>query len=406
MTHLKLTGVIPTAAPPFATRPRGAIVLGGDYRGLGIVRSLGRRGIPVWVIKDQHTVAAHSRFAEKVIDWSAGDESDRGRRLKALAHEMPPLEWALFPTTDQMATLVARDFDRLAQAFVLTTPSADILNISQDKRKTHELAARCGVRFPRTLIPSDVGDLSTLDVRFPAIIKPAVKNRNNPLTNDKAWPVRDRKELNRQYQIAARLLPADQIMIQDLIPGDGRFQFSYAGVMDKGRPVAEVVANRLRQYPADFGLHSTYVVSVEDEEVEAAGRGIVAELGYTGLIEIEFKRDPRDLSLNLLDINARVWGWHTMGAHSGVDFVHIYWHLLQGERVDPLRVPAGETWMRFLTDCLTSTREIRRGRFPASKYLASLLRRHEPAILSLKDPLPMVLDAPFLAYLRWRRAFV
>src|SRR5258708_24447608 len=29
----------------------GALVTGADYRGLGIVRSLGRRGIPVWVLK-------------------------------------------------------------------------------------------------------------------------------------------------------------------------------------------------------------------------------------------------------------------------------------------------------------------------------------------------------------------
>jgi len=29
----------------------GALVTGADYRGLGIVRSLGRRGIPVWVMK-------------------------------------------------------------------------------------------------------------------------------------------------------------------------------------------------------------------------------------------------------------------------------------------------------------------------------------------------------------------
>src|SRR5438094_6366390 len=30
---------------------QGALVIGGDYRGLGIVRSLGRRKIPVWVLK-------------------------------------------------------------------------------------------------------------------------------------------------------------------------------------------------------------------------------------------------------------------------------------------------------------------------------------------------------------------
>src|SRR5437773_7841458 len=36
----------------------GALIMGADYRGLGVVRSLGRRGIPVWVIKQGgHLVA-------------------------------------------------------------------------------------------------------------------------------------------------------------------------------------------------------------------------------------------------------------------------------------------------------------------------------------------------------------
>ena len=31
----------------------GAVVIGGDYQGLGIVRSLGRQGVPVCVVDDE-----------------------------------------------------------------------------------------------------------------------------------------------------------------------------------------------------------------------------------------------------------------------------------------------------------------------------------------------------------------
>ena len=46
-------------------RPRRARV-GGDYRALGVVRSLGRRGIPVWVVRSptgDHRLAGMSRFS-------------------------------------------------------------------------------------------------------------------------------------------------------------------------------------------------------------------------------------------------------------------------------------------------------------------------------------------------------
>lgn len=62
-----------TSAWP-AGRPGGALVIGGDYRGLGVVRSLGRRGIPVWVLTDEHKIAATSRYAQRSFAWPATDQ--------------------------------------------------------------------------------------------------------------------------------------------------------------------------------------------------------------------------------------------------------------------------------------------------------------------------------------------
>jgi predicted ATP-grasp superfamily ATP-dependent carboligase len=263
-----------------------------------------------------------------------------------------------------------------------------------------------GVSYPATWLPASLREVEALDLEYPLILKPAVKERENPLTHDKAWGVASREELIRQYQVACRLLPADQIMLQDRIPGDGRFQLSYAGVMKDGEPVADVTARRLRQYPPDFGLHSTYVASIDDPEVEAAGRRIIRQLKYTGLVEIEFKRDPRDLTLKLLDINTRVWGWHTMGRRSGVDFVYINWQLLQGETPAYRRVPPGESWMRLLTDLLASVSEMRHGSVSPTQYLKTVVSRNDAAISGVDDPWPMLLDAPALAYLRWKRALL
>src|SRR5690606_25313339 len=44
------------------TETVGAVVVGGNFPGLGIVRSLGRRGIPVCVIDDEISVSRVSRY--------------------------------------------------------------------------------------------------------------------------------------------------------------------------------------------------------------------------------------------------------------------------------------------------------------------------------------------------------
>src|SRR6266436_9376053 len=99
--------------PPIVSAPRsplpgrrsdtceGALVTGADYRGLGIVRSLGRRGIPVWVLKqDEHLVGAASRYACRSLRGPLGDDHEQLDFLLDLAVREGIKGWALFPTTD------------------------------------------------------------------------------------------------------------------------------------------------------------------------------------------------------------------------------------------------------------------------------------------------------------------
>ncbi|MDX6468888.1 MAG: hypothetical protein QOF75_691, partial [Gaiellaceae bacterium] len=88
-------------------------MLGADYRGLGVVRSLGRRGIPVWVLTQPgETLAAHSRYARRALRLPAEPDA-RADALLELGDEIGG--WALVPTTDEDAALVARNRERLAE---------------------------------------------------------------------------------------------------------------------------------------------------------------------------------------------------------------------------------------------------------------------------------------------------
>src|SRR5262245_10350779 len=88
--------------------PTAALVLGSDYRALGIVRSLGRRGIPVHVIASgDDRLAAHSRYATSTSEWP-GDDADGLHSLAELATAQGQT-WALFPSADQSASVNARN---------------------------------------------------------------------------------------------------------------------------------------------------------------------------------------------------------------------------------------------------------------------------------------------------------
>jgi predicted ATP-grasp superfamily ATP-dependent carboligase len=378
--------------------------MGSDYRGLAVVRSLGRRGIPVWVLKDGDDVlAAKSRYATRRFVFEGESDDERCAFLLELAEEHRLDGWTLFPTTDEAAALVGRAHGALSERFALTTPPWDVLRWAYDKRLTYRLADAIGLPCPATWPATPSLAAAARQVEYPAIIKPAIKVGLNPLTAAKAWRVDSADELLARFPTAAKHVDPALLLLQEVVPGGGEAQFSYAALCDDGSSLASVVARRTRQYPADFGRASTYVETVEEPEVAALARRFLEQTGFTGLVEVEFKRDPRDRVLKLLDVNPRVWGWHSLCQRAGVDFPYLAFRLAHSLSVPYSRARPGVGWLRMSTDLPTSVREIAGGRLPLRTYLRSLRGPRESAILALDDPLPGLLEVPLLAGVLARR---
>jgi D-aspartate ligase len=385
----------------------GAVVFGSDYRALGIVRSLGRRGIPVLVLSGgDDTLAARSRYATKVLPLPKGGDSTL--LLCDLAERFEIFGWVLFPTADESAAVVAHSYRVLAERFLLASPPWETFRWAYDKRLSHELATRAGVSHPRTWSARSAEEAARLDLPFPVIIKPAVKESFNALTAAKAWRVDSREELQQRFNEAAELLPVELLMIQELIPGSGKDgdgeQLSYAALCQRGAPLAQLVARRRRQYPPDFGRASTFVETIDDPQVEDMSKRLLGRLGLDGLVEVEFKRDPRDGELKLLDMNLRVWGWHTLAQRSGVDFPYLAYRLARGEEItDRPHARTGVRWLRLSTDLPSGIREVLRGNEPLLPYLNTLFSSHESAIFARHDPWPAVVELPLLFTTLMRR---
>ena len=194
----------------------------------------------------------HSRRQIALRDRSRA--TPRGRRPDPLAVRprgaVGIAGWVLFPTADESAAVVARSYNVLAERFVLASPPWETFRWAYDKRLSHELAARAGVPHPRTWSVRSAEEAARLDVGFPLIIKPAVKESFNALTVAKAWRVDSRAELQQRFAEAEQLLPVEFLMIQELIPGSGKDgdgeQLSYAALCRRGEPLAQVVARRTR----------------------------------------------------------------------------------------------------------------------------------------------------------------
>ncbi|MGZ4202680.1 MAG: carboxylate--amine ligase [Thermoleophilaceae bacterium] len=373
-------------------RSPAALVLGDDYRALGIARCLGRRGIPVWMLAARRAGPTQfSRYCQRLA-WLSDSEEAHVSTLLEVGARSELAGAVVFPTEDTDAEMLARHYDRLSTRLRLTVPRLDVVLRALDKRLAAEAAQAAGVHTPRTYRIESAADLDRLDLRFPLILKPAVKEEPNELTRRRAWRVDSPQQLRERFARASELVGAEAVVVQQLLPGGGETQFSYAALCDDGVPLAEIVARRVRQYPIDFGRSSSYVEVIEAAEVKRAATRLLAELRYSGLVEVELKRDLSSGRLALLDVNPRLWTWHMLGTHAGVDFPYLAWLRFSGRPVPPTSARVGARWMRMSTDALAAITEIRRGRLSARTYLDSLAQPKEGAVFARDDPMPALVD--------------
>ena len=379
-------------------RAVGAVILGGAHGSLAVARSLGRRGVPVVHVNHDHPLAGLSRYARRKFHWDGPDASNALERLLEIGRSGGLRGWVLFAAGDPEARFAARHRAALSRLFRVTTPPWEITRLSDDKRQLYRYAASIGLDCPKSVEPQSRDELSSLDSRFPLVLKPAAYGQPNALTMAKCWKAATRDEVIRLYDQATALQGASGVIVQELIPGGGESQFSYAAVWHEGAPVASLVAQRRRQLPIDFGFTSTLVETIENATIEQMSEKFLASLDFSGLVELEFKFDARDGRYKLLDFNNRAWAWIGLTEAAGVDMPYVAWRLATGRRAEPQRGNAGAVWTHVARDLASAARHALEGRLRVADYLACWRRPLVLAAFAWDDPLPGFLELPLALY--------
>ena len=388
--------------------PAGAVVIGGDYQGLGIARSLGRRGVPVLVVDSEPSIAPLSRYVSKAVRVAdLRDERRTVDTLLALGRRHGLDGWVLFPTREETVAALSQHREELSEVFRVPTPGWDVIRWAWDKRLMQEHAEKIGVPTARTWWPKDRAALDEVaeQADLPVLLKPSIKEHFVYATGVKAWQADTREELVARWEEATAIAGEGEMMVQELLPIDGRHRLGFCALFKDGRAVASLVSRRWRQFPPDFGRHSTYVETTDSPEVEELATRFLESLGFYGLVEAEFMFDPPDGRHKLLDVNARTWGYHSIGPAAGVDFPWLLYADQTGLPVEPARGRPGVRWIRLLTDTPTTLREVARGNVGAREYLRSLRGISAEAAFTRDDPLPGVAELAVLPYLSFSRGY-
>jgi len=378
----------------------GALVVGGDHPGLAIARSLGRRGIPVFIVDHQYCISSFSRFATKVIRVeSILDERKTVDAVLEVGRRFNLRDWVLIPTRDENVAAFSRYRSELAAFFRVTTGGWESIEWAWDKKKTYELAEKLNIPCPKTFNPRSPDELPALYSRLPLAIKPAVKENFFYATGAKAWRADTPEELRALYERAINQIKAEEILIQEIVPGDGTEQYSYCAFVRNGVPFSVLTARRARQHPREFGRAATYVETIDAPEIEVLSERFLKAINYHGVVEIEYKRDPRSGEYKLLDVNARPWGFHAIGPAAGIDFPYLIYADQMNLPIEPVRARAGVGWLRLISDIPTAISDLLHGSVTLTTYLKSLGATRTESVFSWSDPVPLFAEFAMLPYI-------
>jgi D-aspartate ligase len=385
----------------------GAIVIGGEHPGLGIARSLGRRGIPVFVIDDQHSISQFSKYVTKVVRVKdLRDEQNTIESVLKVGQHHGLKGWVLFPTRDETVAAFSRHRARLAEFFRVTTAGWETVRWAWDKKNTYDRAAELGIPVPRTYNPRTEAELADLYSRLPLAIKPAVKENFFYATGAKAWRAETPEQLLDLFRKAIRQIRPEEILVQEIIPGNGQQQYSYCAFFRDGEAQSTLIARRIRQHPREFARAASYVETIDFPAIEELSERFLKAINYYGLVEVEFKQDPRDGQFKLLDVNARTWGFHSLGVPAGVDFPYLLYADQVGRPIERCRAKAGVGWLRAVTDLPTIASDLWDGESTLNSYWKSLRHTRVESVFCLRDPLPSVAEVLMLPYLVTKKYLV
>jgi predicted ATP-grasp superfamily ATP-dependent carboligase len=378
--------------------------MGGNFQGLGIVRSLSRQKVPTCIVDNSWSIGRFSRYVDIYRNCpSVKQENELLECLIALAKNENFRGWLIYPNDDEMVHFLAKYRAKLEQYYRITSPPMEVIQYTNSKRMTYKLAEKCGIAIPKTFYPQSAAELEKMDIQFPAIIKPSVKDPFYSKIKKKAIMVEDRSQLLIEYDRVVEVLgESPNLMIQELIPGKTSGLYSVGSLFKNGEFLAKVVVRRPRQHPMDFGHATTYAETVNVPEIEMITKRILTEMNYHGISEVEFMLDSRDNKYKLLEINARPWGWHTIAIAAGVDLPYLSYLDTLEEKVTCNNYATGVKWIRLATDIPTVAIELFRGRMQLSQYLSSLKGKKTFAVFKWGDLLPFIMEIIMLPYY-WRR---
>ena len=308
---------------------------------LQAVRSLGSRGVPVYVavMGPGADVYRSSRYCSNAAEFAASDPHDFCEAVRrwferAAGTDGPVL---VVPTSDRLVEVLHRERESFSERFLLGISEADVVSRLLVKPDAFDIACEAGLAVPawqRVTSRADVDKCKSL--RLPVVIRP-VDWGSVGAEYFKIILASNEAELGSTLE---RLVDSGaDLVVQEYVGGPGsvvEFAIVWRSA-DKGSTA--VCTGEKRRQTSDDGGVMVWGSTVASPEVRAATTCFLDRSGFTGLGGAEFIRTGDERWF--IEFNPRLEAIHFIATAAGLDTVwYLYCDLVYGS--GPVDLPAQE----------------------------------------------------------------
>ncbi len=360
---------------------------------VGIARSLGRLGIPIYgVYDDTWAPAARSRYVrgEFLVRSLGTSDTTSVRRLLDIGRSIGSRS-ILIPIDDVASLLVETHAARLREQFVFAKQTPGLAYSLSNKKELYLLCKRLGVPTPEAAFPGSRQDVSRFLQRatFPVVLKSIDSRLLHQRPKAKSVAIaRDADELLELYD-HMELPGQPNLMLQEYLPGGPDSIWMFNGYFNANSEcLLGITGRKLRQHPPYTGI-TTLGVCLKNREVDETTRTFLKALGYHGVVDMGYRYDARDGRYKLLDVNPRLGAtFRLFVASNGLDVVRAMYRDLTGQTVPASSVMDGRKWLVETLDFVSSAVYFRDRRLSLAAWARSFRGVAETAWFARDDPLP------------------
>jgi predicted ATP-grasp superfamily ATP-dependent carboligase len=368
---------------------------------VGIIRSLGRMGVPVYgVVEDRFTPAAVSRYLTGALVWET-----RGLDARGLLEGMATIGERLnrptivIPTDDVAAIFVAEQAATLQRWFLFPQQPAMLPRTLANKRELYLLCKRIGVACPEAVFPRSIEDVHEFieHTAFPVIVK-AAESWLLPENGRTTSIARTPEEAYKIYRSVKSQRGPNVIFQEYLAPADSEDWFYHGYRNMRSDCCLGFTGRKLRSYPP-FAGPTTLGKAMANDLLRKQAEALLGAISYSGIMDIDYRLDKRDGQYKLLDFNPRIGAqFRLFEDDAAVDVARALYLDLSGRRILKCRPIKGRTFIVEFYDLVASIGYFRKGRLTFHEWWRSLNGTRELAWFSRDDPLPFLMMCVRLLY--------